>query len=225
MKKAFLVCLLVLLSPIGCATFRSDVEGKFTAPARKNAEAPKVDVLFLLRHVRQAIGLDEIPKLDDENDIVRDFDDLFLDALAEISNIGNYATFTEFSSDVSEPDRRAKRDELIAKSDFVVRMEFSREHSFIKHFLAGFGSVVSLTLIPMPYSRAFSLEVEVFDADGRSIRTYRRTASLTRWLQTFLIFLQPFHNEAIKMERIYIEFLRDVFRQMESEGVLTPGKG
>jgi hypothetical protein len=223
MYRVVLPVLLLVVST-GCATFRSDMEGKFAGPVKKNVAAGEVDVLFILRHVRQATGFDEIPKLDAKNDIVRDFDDLFLDALTEFSNIDGYATFTEFSSDVSDPERRAKRDELIAGSDFVVRIDFLRKHSFIGHFMAAIGSAVSLTLLPMPYSRDFFMDVEVFDADGASIRKYRRTASLTRWMQTFLIFLQPFHNEAIKEERIYIEFLHDVFREMESEGVLTPGE-
>lgn len=219
-----LALLLITLGP-ACATFRSDVEGRFDSPGSKNTGADKVSVLFILRHERQATGLDEIPKLDSEDEIVKDFDDLFLDAMTELGNVEDYATFTEFASDVSKPERREKRDELISESDFVVRIDFMKRHSFIKHSLGYIVSTLSLTLVPVPYSQSFSVEVKVHDADGDQIQSYRRSASLTRWLQILLIFLQPFHDEAIKKEQIYIEFLRDVFKQMETEGVLIRAQG
>lgn len=217
-----LTVLLNTLGP-GCATFRSDVEGRFDSPGSKNIGADQVSVLFILKHVRQAKGLDEIPKLDSEGEIIRGFDDLFLDAMTELGNVESYATFTEFASDVSKPERREKRDELISKSNFVVRIDFMRRHSFIRHFLGYIVSSVSLTTLPVAYSRSFSIEVEVYDADGDRIKSYRRSASLTTWSQTFLIFLQPFHLETIKKEQIYMEFLHDVFKQMETEGVLKKG--
>ena len=46
-------------------------------------------------------------------------------------------------------------------------------------------------------------------------------STLTTWTQILLIFLQPFHHEAIKKEQIYMEFLHDVFRRMETEKVLS----
>lgn len=214
--------IVIALSP-ACATFRSDMEGRFDSPGRENVGAEKVSVLFLLKHVRQARGLDAIPKLDSQGQIVRDFDDLFLDAMTELSNVESYATFTEFASDVSKPERRAKRDELIAESDFIVRIDFLREHSFVKHFLGYVVSTVSITAIPVPYSRSFSIDVHVHDADGNRLESYQRSASLTRWSQLFMIVLQPFHTEAIKKEQIYIETLHDVFRQMETERILSQG--
>ena len=135
-----IVSVLILL--LGCATFRSDIDGRFEAPGTKHAGADKVSVLFVLRHIKQAIGLDAIPKLQSEKQIVRDFDNIFLDALGELSNVSNYATFTEFPSDVSKPERRARRDSMISQYDFVLRTTITKEHSFIKHFLGG-GSLLA----------------------------------------------------------------------------------
>ncbi len=214
---------LLLVLGSGCATSRSDIEGRLDAPGSPGARPTetKVRVLFVLKHARQAEGLDQIPKLDGEGEIIRDFDDLFLDAITELSNIESYATFTEFASDVSKPERRERRDELIAASDFVVRIDFMRRHSSIRHFLGYIASSISLTLVPVPYSRFFSIGVEVQGADGERIETYARSASLTTWVQMFLIFLQPFHQEPIKKERIYLELLHDVFSEMESDGALA----
>jgi hypothetical protein len=217
-----LAVFLITLGP-GCATFRSDLAGKFDSAQSRNSEADKVNVLFLLKHVRQAEGLDEIPKLDREGQIIRNFDDLFLDAMTELGNVESYATFTEFASDVSRPERRERKDELIAKSDFVVRIDLMRRHSFIRHFLAYVVSTVSLTVLPIPYSRSFSIEVDVLGADGNRLKSYQRSASLTTWSQLFLVLLQPFHQEANKKEQIYLEFLHDVFKQIEAEGVLKKG--
>ena len=73
----------------------------------------------------------------------------------------------------------------------------------------------------MPYSRSYSIDVEVYDTTGEMLKSYKREATLTTWVEAFLIFLQPFHNETIKQEQIYIEFLHDIFRQIETEKVLT----
>lgn len=220
LTRPWALTVLLITLATGCATFRSEVEGKFDSPGSNNTGADKVSVLFILKHVRQAKGLDEIPKLDSEGEIVKDFDDLFLDAMTELGNVESYATFTEFASDVSKPERRAKRDELISQSDFVVRIDFMRTYSFIGHSLGYVVSGLSLTVVPIPYSQSFSIEVEVQDADGDRIQRYTRSASLTTWIQTFLILLQPFHDEAKKKEQIYIEFLHDIFKQMEAEGVI-----
>ena len=217
MAIAFLAFLLLFTS---CATFRSDMEGQFDLPASKYLGAKEVNVLFLLRHVRQAKGLDAIPKLDSQNEIIGDFDDLFMDALKELSNVKAYATFTEFSSDVSNPERRKQRDALISDSDYVIHINFMRRHSFIGHFFGYLFSTVSLTLLPVPYSRSFSVDVEVYNASETLLNKYSRCASLTTWVQTFLIFIQPFHQEKIKKEQIYIEFLHDIFKQIETEKIL-----
>ncbi len=215
--------LIILMTGIvsGCASFSSDIAGRFNQPGEMNTGAEDVNVFFIIRHVRQVIGFDAIPKLDSERQIIRDFDDLFLDALTEVSNIGQYATFTEFSSDVSKPERRAKRDKLIEESDYVVRIEFNRSRSFIRYFAGSVVSTLSLTLVPMSYPKSFSVKADVYNSNGELIKSYSRNASLSRWIQTFLIFIQPFHTEAIKKEKIYLDFLHDIFRQIESEKILV----
>jgi len=205
----------------GCATFNSDIEGRFESPAKEFTGADKVSVLFILRHIKQAKGLDAIPKLQSEKQIVRDFDNIFQEALSELSNLSNHATFTEFPSDVSKPKRRDERDTMMSEYDFVFRITITKEHSFIKHFLGQVCSAFTLTILPVPYSRSYSIDVNVHNAEGAIIRNYKREATLTTWVEAFLIVLQPFHNKTIKQERIYIEFLHDIFRQIETERLLT----
>ena len=212
--------LLLLCSLIaGCATFSGDMEGAYVGPGRSTSPAGEVSVLFLLRHVKQAGGQDAIPKLKRENQIVRDFDNLLVDAVTEFSNIGTYTAFTEFPSDVSQPERVARRDELIRSYDFQVRVQLLEEHSFVRQFFGGVVSGISLTLLPVPYSTHYSIQVEVMKGD-RQVATYQRATSKTLWIQTFLVFIQPFHDDTIVKERIYIDLLHNVFMEMEADGVL-----
>ena len=92
----------------GCATFAGDMEGAYSGPGRSSPASEEVSVLFLLRHVRQAHGMDAIPKLMAEGQIVRDFDNLLVDAVSELSNLSSYTSFTEYPSDVSDPERMAR---------------------------------------------------------------------------------------------------------------------
>jgi hypothetical protein len=50
--------------------------------------------------------------------------------------------------------------------------------------------------------------------------TYERNATLTNWSQILLVMVYPFHPEFRKVEEIYMAFLSDTFRQIESEGIL-----
>ncbi len=223
MKRTYtaIFCLGIVFSLIsGCATFRSGVKGHFSEPGSKNLGAEKVDVLFIFSHYEQARGYDAIPKLESHHQIIRDFDDLFIDACGELSNLDKYTTFTEYASDVSEPERITKRDSLIAAYDYVIRIKFMKEHSFAQHFLGTLFSTVSATLLPMPYSQHFSMEVNVFDDQDILLHSYKREASMTKWVQTLLVFVYPFHTEKRKEEEIYINLMHDVFRQIETERVL-----
>ena len=107
-RAALRAGLIVLLAALlaGCAATRSPVTGSFAGPITPNAGAPKVSVLFLFRHLSQQHGFDTIPKLQFSG--VKDFDNLFRDALTEISNISRYETFTELPDDVNRPERRAE---------------------------------------------------------------------------------------------------------------------
>ena len=114
-----------------CATFRSGIEGEFSGQVVKNYGAEKASVLFIFSHFKQAKGYDAIPKLESKRQIINDFDDLFIDAMGELSNISKYSTFTEYASDVGDSKRRAKRDSMITVHDYVMRIKVKRENSFV----------------------------------------------------------------------------------------------
>jgi len=211
--------LLLCVLAMGCATFPGTMGGAYSGPERSAPAARKVSVLFLLRHVKQAQGLDAIPKVQPEREIVRDFDNLLVDAITEISNLSSYTSFTEFPSDVSQPERVARREELIRTHDYLVKVQILEEYSFVRQFFGRVISAVSVTLLPVPYTTRYSIEVEVLQ-DNRQVASYRRARSKTMWVQALLLFVQPFHNDTIVRERIYIDLLHDVFREMEASGAL-----
>jgi hypothetical protein len=113
----------------------------------------------------------------------------------------------------------ARRDELIRTHDYVVRVRLLEEYSFVRQFFGQVFSTVSITLLPVPYTTRYSIEVEVMEGE-RPVSSYRRSSSKTMWVQAFLLFIQPFHNDTIVKERIYIDLLHDVFRELEASGVL-----
>ncbi|MCF7811306.1 hypothetical protein K9N50_10015 [bacterium] len=204
----------------GCATFRSEIKGEFGAKAKKNYNAEKVNVLFIFSHFKQIKGYDAIPKLEKNRQIIDDFDDLFIDALNELTNIKSYSTFTKFASDVSNPQRRHTKDSLMTANDYVIRVKFLKESSFVKHFLGTLFSTVSVTLLPVGYSKDYSVTVDVYNHDDVLIKSYMRQASLTKWVESLLIFIYPFHTERRKQEEIYIAFMHDIFKQIETEKAL-----
>ncbi|NQV49212.1 MAG: hypothetical protein HQ507_01850 [Candidatus Marinimicrobia bacterium] len=134
--------------------------------------------------------------------------------------MSRYAAYTELSSDVSDPERIKLKDSLKANYELRISMQLRKEKSFSKYFLGTIGSVVSLTLLPIPYTQEFFLEVEVFDNQGRLAKTYSRSASTTKWVEVLLLPVYPFHTEKRKTEEIYVEFLHDVFRQIEADQIL-----
>ena len=124
-----LVVLLITIS--SCATFKSPIKGQFNSKTEKNYNAERVKVLFVFSHYRQTIGYDAIPKLDNKRERIRGFDDFFLDALTEISNIENYLSYTEYASDVSNSQRRATKDSLVKKYDLIINIKFIYTLSWI----------------------------------------------------------------------------------------------
>lgn len=223
MKRGSLSILLLLSMSfmlMDCATFKSEMEGKFDASVEKSYDAEKVSVLFIFSHYRQTKGYDAIPKLDNKFERIRGFDDFFQDALNEFSHISPYSTFTEYAADVNDNKRRAMRDSLITAHDFVMRIKFRREKIFTTHFLGTIASIASLTVIPIPYNFTYSVDIDLHGADGGLIKTYSRNAKLTKWVQMALIFIYPFHPEKRKKEELYVEFMHDIFRQIETENVL-----
>ncbi len=219
-SKSLSTTLILIFLLSGCATFRTEIEGASGLEEQKIMGADPVDVLFVSRHLVQTKGLDAIPKLQNQYQIIRGYDDILLDATKEFSNLNRYAAYTEFSSDMSDPKRIALKDSLMKSYALRIVMEVRKEKTFSKYFLGTIGSVVSLTLLPIPYTQEYYFDVEVFDSQGRLTRTYARSAKTTKWVEAFLLPVYPFHTEKRKTEDIYVDFLHDVFREIEADKVL-----
>ncbi len=211
----------VIGSLTGCATFKSDLQGRYELTPQKNFQAKSVDVCFIFSHYRMVQGMDVIPKLENQHERIKGFDDLFLDAMQEFSNIKNYDTYTNYSSDVNDSKRRQLKDSLIVKNDFLVDIRIVRQKSFAKYFFAILGSSASATVLPMPYKNIFSIEINIYNNKHVLIKEYRRKASITKWVETFLIFLYPFYPEDRVIEELYVEFMHDIFKQIESEKIFN----
>jgi len=211
----FLLCFLA-----NCATFKSELHGKFEPLPEKNYNSTPVKVCFVFSHYRMVKGMDVIPKLENQFERIKGFDDLFLDATKEFSNIKSYDTYTNYSSDVNDSKRRQLKDSLISKNDFLVEVSITRQKSFAKQFFAIMGSSLSATLLPMPYKNDYSIEIKVFNQNYSLLKTYQRNAAINKWVELFMIFLYPFYPEDRVREELYVEFMHDVFKQMESEKLL-----
>ncbi len=220
LRLGHLCVIVTVLFLTGCASFRSGIEGAYQGGGQKNFGAAPVSVFFIFSHVRQIKGYDAVPKLNNKYQILSGFDDIFIDSITELSNLGGYATYTEFASDVSAPERRAKRDSMMALYDYTIKIRFKTETSFSRYFLGTLASTFSATVLPVRYSQHYTMEAQVYDSDQRLIATYKRQARLGKWVETLLIFVYPFHPEARKREEIYVGFMHDLFRQIESEQVL-----
>lgn len=218
--RPLLVPLLLLLPLLlaGCAASRSPVTGLYELPATKNTGAEKVSVAFHFRHLTQEHGLDASPKL--QNQGVKDFDNIFRNALGEISNISRYDTFTEAPNDVNVPNRRIELEKIRSDHGYTMNIDVLEESSFKEKSLSGIITLCSLTLIPMPNTWDYTFTVNVAGRDGRVIRTYQRKASVANWTQVILMFFYPFHPLEGKREAVYQEALQDIFRQIEAERIL-----
>ena len=203
-----------------CASSKSELKLSYKAEVKRNPNTEKVSVYFIFSHVRQMVGLDAIPKLENKYQRLNGFDDIFLEAQRELSNLGKYATYVEESSDVNNPLKRAERDSLMRSHDYTIKIRIEAKKKFTNYFLGYLFSTVSLTVIPVPYSQEYTVKTDVLDSSNRLVGSYEREATLTNWSQVLLIFVYPFHPESRKIEEIYMEFLKDTFRQIESEGVL-----
>ena len=203
----------------GCATFRSELGHRYEGETRRNDSKP-VSVCFVFSHVYQMVGFDAIPKLENKRQRLMGFDDIFLDAQRELTNLGKYATFTDEASDVNDPVRRALKDSLMSVHDYTVKIRIEAKKKFTNYFLGSLASTVTATVAPVPYVQYYTLTADVFDRDRKLIASYHRRANLTKWVEALLIVIYPFHPEARKREEIYMDFLHDLFRQIESEGVL-----
>lgn len=215
-RTAVVLLLATLLS--GCLATRSEVTGAFGGPAQPNLNAAPVSVLFVFRHEMQLHGFDTIPKLQLSG--VKDFDNLFRDALRELSNISSYDTYTELPGDVNFPKRREELAAARTSHDYVIEIEFLEESSFAQQAFMGTVSLLSLTVIPVPLDWDYTISTNVSRTGGARVAQYQRRATLSNWVEAFLIFAYPFYPFEGKREEIFSESLHDTFRQIEAEKVL-----
>ncbi len=210
----------VLLNALlcGCAATRSEIAGKYSRPVEQNSGAEKVSVFFNFKNLVQQHGFDSIPKLHAYG--VKDFDNLFRDALPEITNIALYNTFIESPQDVNNLKRRQELGNFKSSHDFTVEIVILEESSFKQQCFSGTVSLLSLSVIPMPYSWDYTITAQVRDKKGAKVRTYQRKAVLDNWVEALLIFAYPFYPLEGKREEIYSESLHDIFRQIEAEKIL-----
>ncbi len=211
------VALLLASLLCGCLATRSEVSGTFGV-AQPNLNSPGVSVLFVFRHEAQLHGFDTIPKLQYSG--VKDFDNLFRDALREISNISRYETFTELPGDVNDPKRREQLASGRASLDYTVDVELLEESSFKQQALMGTIAILSLTAIPVPFDWDYTIRATIERKGGGRVAQYQRKATLSNWVEVFLVFAYPFYPLEGKREEIYSESLHDIFRQIEAEKVL-----
>lgn len=201
----------------GCAAARSPIVGKYTLPVTRNSGAPPVSVFFHFRHLSQQYGFDSIPKLHAYG--VKDFDNLFRDALPEISNVATFNTFQESPQDVNNLKRRTELDKHRSSHDYTVEFDFLEESSFKQQCFSGTISLLSLSVIPMPYSWDYTITATIYDKKRSKIGSYQRKATLDNWVEALLIFAYPFYPLEGKREEIYSESMHDIFRQIEAEKV------
>lgn len=217
-RSPILLLLICAALAAGCAASRSDIEGSFKGTAARGGSPTPVSVLFVFRHLSQQHGFDTIPKLQFAG--VKDFDNLFRDALSEIGNISRYETFTELPDDVNNPKRRETLAAARANADYSIQIDLLEESSFEQQFLSGTISLLSMTVIPMPYDWDYTISAQISASDGRRVASLQRNATLTNWMETFLVFAYPFYPLEGKREEIYSDSLHDIFREIESEGLL-----
>lgn len=215
--RAALSVLAIAILFTGCAATRSDIGGKFSLPPEKNSNAEKVSVFFQFRNLAQQHGFDSIPKLHPYG--VKDFDNLFRDALPEISNISLYNTFLESPQDVNNLKRRQELETSRNSHDYTIEITFLEESSFKQQCFSGTITLLSLTVIPMPYTWDYTITAEVKKKGGIS-KVYQRKATLDNWVETLLIFAYPFYPLEGKREEVYSESMHDIFRQIETEKIL-----
>lgn len=217
-KLRLILGMLLLLATLpGCIATRTPVTGLYEQPPAKN-QAPPTSVLFHFSNQTQNHGMDTIPKVQTAG--VKDFDNLFRDALREFGNIERYDTFVDLPGDVNNPERRAKLDAAKKSHNYTIEMTILEESSFQQQCFSGTITLLSLSLVPMPYDWQYTVSTRVFDKNGQLLKTYQRRSTLSSWVEAFFLFLYPFYPIEGKREEIYSISMHDTFRQIESEQVL-----
>jgi hypothetical protein len=217
----FLVTAVLLIILTGCATFKQGGEVKYDKVPAKNTDDKKANILFVFSHTKQQTGYDAIPKQITPQFAVVAFNDIFRDALREISNIGNYTIFSQLASDVENPKRRQEKEELAAKSNFVIDIGIQKTSSYARDFIGTMVSIVTLTLIPVSIPAEYTATVNVYDSKGKLIKTYTQKAQLDTWVHLFMVYYYPTHSPEKGTEDVYIDLLHNIFRQIETDKILT----
>jgi hypothetical protein len=202
----------------GCASFRTDVTDLYKTRTSETSKK-RVNIFFDIYHYDQSIGADAIPKLL-RHPGINSFNDIFKESLKQLTNIKQYESFTNLSTDVENPNRRKLRDSLISISDYTIKLEILREKSFAKHFIGSLVSFSTLSIIPVGYTWNYNVTVSVIDKDFKQIGKYNRSAGVTTWYQVFLIFIQAFYVEEKMNEDIYLEMISNIFMEIESSNLL-----
>jgi len=201
----------------GCISSRSDIAGAYNGTSAKTAELTPVTVYFYFSHLVQEKGFDVVPKIVQPR---RGFRDIFGESMKEISNVKSFTTFTDNENDIDDVPRRRTRDSLKEATDFTIHITFKKENSFVKHFFANLLSYSTATIFPVGYSWDYLVNAEVSNPAGKRLASYSRSASLSTWQNFLFLFVYPFYPSEVKIEEIYLESLKDIFKQIEAEGVL-----
>jgi len=77
-----------------------------------------------------------------------------------------------------------------------------------------------LDIIPIGYSWDYTFTATIVKKNEETVGKYSRSASVTNWFQILLIAIYPFHPEEGKTEKVYLESLTNLFKQIESENIL-----
>lgn len=217
-KQLVIILFVSALSFQGCVSFRSEMDGSFSgAPSGDSVREP-VSVFFYFSHLEFEKGFDVVPKIIPSR---RGFRDIFGESMKQITNIKSFATFTDRDNDIEDVPRRRQRDSLKTVSDYTIHITFRQENSFAKHFLANIVSYGSATVIPVGFSWDYVITADVSNAAGKHLKSYSRKFSLTTWREMLFLFVYPFYPSEVKIEEIYLQSLQDIFRQIETEKVLT----
>lgn len=214
----FLILIVLPLLISGCMSFRSDIHGSFKQESVTLSAREPVTVFFYFSHLEQSKGFDVVPKIIMPR---RGFKDILQESMKQISNVKSFATFTDAYDDIDNVNRRRMRDSLKEANDYTIHIVMRRENSFAKHFLADLFAWSTLSVLPMAYSWEYIFTAQVTDRKGVKIKQYQRTSELETWTQALLIFFYPFNPPEVKIEEIYLESLKDIFREIEADGVLA----
>lgn len=215
-RRTFWVLTLLLLIA-SCATIKSPMHGKFEGEKASLIKSADVNVLFVFKNYSQTVGVDVVPK---NRRLPHNFNDMFREALEELSNIGSYNSITMDANFVNNKQKRQNLIRQKKESDFVIEFEIKKQRSFSKYFFGTVASSLSLTLFPVKYSDKYTVNAKVYKADGVILGEYQRSSELKKWVQTLMIFVYPFHHEKKKKEQVFVSSLADIFTQIESERIL-----